>query len=68
MSDFSQIVEEVKRYDDKQGELMLEEDKLSRVKDYKKTSMIKSVTVFNEFVRNLETTWKGKKIEESGKC
>lgn len=67
MSDFSQIIEEVKQYDDKQGELMKEEDKISRVKDYKKTSMIKSVTAFNEFVRNLETTWKGKKIEASGK-
>ena len=43
------------------------DDKKPRVKDYKKTSMMKSVVIFEEFVRNLEQTWKGKRIETSGK-
>ena len=34
--------------------------------DYKKTSLLQSVQVFEEFVTGLERTWKGKLIEESG--
>lgn len=42
---------------------------LRRVKDYRKTSMNKGVVIFEEFVRKLEDTWKGKhvKIEASGR-
>ena len=35
--------------------------------DYKKTSMKQSVDVFERFVTNLEKTWKGKLLEQSGK-
>lgn len=38
----------------------------SRLKDYKKTSMLKSISIFEEFLRNLENSWKGNKIKISG--
>jgi len=38
---------------------------LKDVKAYKKTSMRESVTIFEEFLSNLATTWKGKLIEKS---
>lgn len=46
-----------------------EEGSKIRIKDYKKTSMYKSIQVFEEFVRCLEETWKGNhvKIAISGK-
>lgn len=39
----------------------------NRLKDYKKTSLLKSVNIFEEFLRNLETSWKGSKIKHSGR-
>jgi hypothetical protein len=39
----------------------------NRLKDYKKTSLLKSVNIFEEFLRNLEYTWKGNRIKNSGK-
>lgn len=38
---------------------------LKRVKDYKKTSLKESVSIFEEFLSNLSSTWKGKLIENS---
>ena len=38
---------------------------LKDVKAYKKTSMRESVSIFEEFLSNLATTWKGKLIEKS---
>lgn len=39
----------------------------NRLKDYKKTSLLKSVNIFEEFLRNLENSWKGNRIKHSGK-
>lgn len=38
---------------------------LKDVKAYKKTALRESVTIFEEFLSNLATTWKGKLIEKS---
>jgi hypothetical protein len=46
---------------------MSAEDTKHRMKDYKKTSMLKGIVVFDEFLRKLEQTWKGKRLETSGK-
>lgn len=35
--------------------------------DYKRTSMAASIEVFEQFVKKLEKSWRGKLIEESGK-
>jgi hypothetical protein len=37
------------------------------ISDYKKTSLNTSMVIFEKFLKSLENTWKGKKIEESGK-
>ena len=37
------------------------------ISDYKKTSLNTSMLIFEKFLKSLETTWKGKKLEESGK-
>ena len=34
--------------------------------DYKRTSLKESLTVFENFLKKLEETWKGKLIEQSG--
>ena len=62
---FSQLIDEVRQFDAKADE---DQKSLKRVKDYKKTSLNKGVVIFEEFVRKLEDTWKGKciKIEASG--
>lgn len=54
-------------YDEKQNEIKTDEDVTKRVKAYKKTSLNSSVHIFEEFLRKLEMTWKGRKIEISGK-
>jgi DNA primase small subunit len=56
----------VSKYDAKHKEMATQDTK-RRVKDYKKTSMLKGIVVFEEFVCKLEETWKGKRIESSGK-
>ncbi|KAL4217033.1 primase [Mactra antiquata] len=38
-----------------------------RIKDYKRTSMKGYMEIFDKFLTNLEKTWKGKLIEQSGK-
>ncbi|XP_022256773.1 DNA primase small subunit-like [Limulus polyphemus] len=37
--------------------------KKSKIKDYKKTSLIHAIKVFEEFVLELEASWKGKRLE-----
>ena len=46
-------------------EFTKEKSDLKDVKAYKKTSMREPVTIFEEFLSNLATTWKGKLIEKS---
>lgn len=36
------------------------EENRSKIKDYKKTSMFKGTVIFEEFLRKLEQTFKGK--------
>jgi hypothetical protein len=62
----SKIIEEVSQYDAKTKD-MAGQDAKHRMKDYKKTSMLKGIVVFEEFVHKLEETWKGKRLEASGK-
>jgi DNA primase small subunit len=62
----SQLIEEVSKFDAKTTEMDAEDIK-HRVKDYKKTSMLKGIVVFEEFLHKLEQTWKGKRLEASGK-
>ncbi|XP_063226163.1 DNA primase small subunit isoform X2 [Bacillus rossius redtenbacheri] len=62
----SQLVEEVNEYDSKAiEEAGNAEANVKRVKDYKKTSMNKGIMVFEEFLRKLENSWKGKRIVAS---
>lgn len=53
-------------YDAKTKNMAALDDK-PRMKDYKKTSMWKGIVVFEEFLHKLEETWKGKRLEASGK-
>ncbi|XP_049804235.1 DNA primase small subunit isoform X1 [Schistocerca nitens] len=54
----SQLIDEIQKYDAKTKELLTEDDRNKRVKDYKKTSMYKGVVVFEEFLRKLEKSGK----------
>lgn len=63
---YSQLIEEVSEFDAKTKEMSAEDTK-HRMKDYKKTSMLKGIVVFDEFLRKLEQTWKGTRLETSGK-
>lgn len=58
------LIDEIQNFDEKQ-ETIAQDGVKARVKDYKKTSLNKSVTVFLEFLRKLEDTWKGKLIKLS---
>ena len=62
----SKIIDEVSAYDAKSKD-MAAQDAKHRMKDYKKTSMWKGIVVFEEFLHKLEETWKGKRLEASGK-
>jgi len=62
----SQIIDEVSTYDAKTKDMATQDDK-HRMKDYKKTSIWKGIVVFEEFLHKLEETWKGKRLEASGK-
>jgi DNA primase small subunit len=65
---FSVLIDEINEYDKKQKEIINDANLSSnRLKDYKKTSLLKSVNIFEEFLRNLENTWKGSRIKQSGK-
>nr|CAD7430619.1 unnamed protein product [Timema monikensis] len=63
-----QLVDEVSAFDAKIEEQISDAGaSTKRVKDYKKTKMNKGIMVFEEFLKKLENTWKGKKIELSGR-
>ncbi|CAH1402337.1 unnamed protein product [Nezara viridula] len=51
----SDLVEEIQQFDAKQGEAIKK-----GMKNYRKTSMYKSIQVFEEFLRKLEESWKSK--------
>ncbi|XP_034241766.1 DNA primase small subunit [Thrips palmi] len=60
----NQLIHEIGKFDEEQMQDSNEgQGSLRRVKDYKKTSMAKGVVIFEEFVRKLEDTWKGKHIK-----
>lgn len=62
------MIDEINAYEKKQKEIVNDANVSNvRLKDYKKTSMLKSVNIFEEFLRNLESSWKGNKIRNSGK-
>lgn len=59
------LLEEINAFDEKRsGE---EQDDLTRIKDIKKTSMFKATTLFEEFVRKLESSTKSQAIAVSDK-
>ncbi|RZF41962.1 hypothetical protein LSTR_LSTR012339 [Laodelphax striatellus] len=60
----SSLINEIQEYDEKQDSVLNSEAR-QKMKDYKKTSMNKNITVFSEFLRKLEDTWRGKMIEIS---
>lgn len=61
------LIEEINEYEKKQKEIINDANlSNNRLKDYKKTSMLKGVNIFEEFLRNLENSWKGSKIKQSG--
>ena len=62
----SKIIEEVSEFDAKNKDMVTQDTK-HRMKDFKKTSIWKGIVVFEEFVHELEETWKGKRLEASGK-
>ncbi|XP_033628749.1 DNA primase small subunit-like isoform X2 [Asterias rubens] len=65
--DISQLCREIDEFDRKQKATNDENEPPSkkRIKDYKKTSLLKSIQVFEQFVTGLEGTRKGKLIEQS---
>lgn len=64
---YSVLIDEINAYEKKQKEIINDANLSSnRLKDYKKTSLLKSVNVFEEFLRNLENSWKGSRIKQSG--
>lgn len=64
----SVLIDEVNEYEKKQKQIINDANvSTNRLKDYKKTSLLKSVNIFEEFLRNLEHSWKGNRIRNSGK-
>ncbi|XP_022093945.1 DNA primase small subunit-like isoform X1 [Acanthaster planci] len=65
--DISRLCREIDEFDRRQKAACDENEPPTkkRIKDYKKTSILQSVQVFEEFVTSLEKTWKGKLIEQS---
>ncbi|XP_015436480.1 PREDICTED: DNA primase small subunit [Dufourea novaeangliae] len=62
------LIEEINEYDAKdKAEQETYDLNVKRIKDYKKTSLNKSLRIFQEFLWNLETERKGQKIKESDK-
>lgn len=59
------IVDEINEYDKKNAAQAEDPDDMFRIKDYKKTSMFKGVVVFEEFLRKLETSFKGSALKTS---
>lgn len=63
----SVLIDEINEYEKKQKEIINDANvSTNRLKDYKKTSLLKSVNIFEEFLRNLEYSWKGNRIKNSG--
>ncbi|XP_055538595.1 DNA primase small subunit [Wyeomyia smithii] len=60
----NELLNEVNAYDEDMAD---EQGERSRIKDYKKTSMFKSTVIFEEFLRKLEQSFKGKAILVSDK-
>ncbi|XP_012258852.2 DNA primase small subunit [Athalia rosae] len=58
------LIEEINVYDSKENTI-LKGQITQKIKDYKKTSLNKSIHIFREFLRNLEYTYKGQKIVNS---
>lgn len=62
------LIEEINEFDVKdKADQETYDLNAKRIKDYKKTSLNKSLRLFQEFIWNLETERKGQKIKESGK-
>lgn len=66
------LIDEINTYDKKtkEQEESLKEEEMNvaignktRIKDYKKTSLLKAVTVFEEFLRSLEKAERNRKAE-----
>lgn len=57
----SELVDEILKWDAKETN----EDTKRKIQFYKKTSMYKGMQVFEEFLRNLEASWKAKVNEDS---
>lgn len=61
------LIEEVNEYELKdKAEQQAYDLNAKKIKDYKKTSLNKSLRLFQEFLWKLETERKGQKIQESG--
>jgi DNA primase small subunit len=61
------LLDEINAHDKKNKENVCEGDEVSRIKDYKKTQMSKSVEIFEEFLRKLEQSLKQQAIQVSDK-
>ncbi|KAL1131201.1 hypothetical protein AAG570_010819 [Ranatra chinensis] len=60
----SDLIEEIQKFDAEK--VKAGEEMYRKIKDYKKTSMYKGMQIFEEFLRNLEESWKSKKVKEEG--
>lgn len=56
------MLQEIDAFDEKSNKQAEEDgaDEKARIKDYKKTGIFKGVLVFEEFLRKLEISYKGK--------
>ncbi|KAJ8019881.1 DNA primase small subunit [Holothuria leucospilota] len=66
--DINQLCQEIDEYDRKNKPEITEGDQpppKKRMKDYKKTSLLESIEVFEKFVTKMEKQWKGKLLEIS---
>jgi DNA primase small subunit len=62
------LLKEIDAFDQKTNEAMeTPDDKASRVKDFKKTSMFKATVIFEEFLRKIEQSTKSQAIAVSDK-
>ncbi|CRK96576.1 CLUMA_CG010024, isoform A [Clunio marinus] len=63
----SLLLDEINEFDGKRNEIAETPEDKSRIKDYKKTSMFKGITIFEEFLRKLEQSLKSQAITISDK-
>ena len=59
------LIDEIDEYDRKREQLDGANDSV-KIKDYKKTSMNKSVSIFLQFVKPMEQEWREKKLQKNG--